>query len=283
MTKPTIVDGEADRHFREIAKASAKYDPDHIFSGGYVDYEWVHSRYFIQSYFPDLRDMRVLEFGCNLGGTAIVFAHLGAVVTAADIDPVATALAQANARRYGAHDIAFSVLHGGTTSLPFDDATFDIVSCNSVVEYLAPDQLETIAKELGRVLKEGGTVFVMGTSSRLAPREVHSRRYFVNYLPRFIDKAVGDRALQRGVWPWRIRRIFSGYRDLTLEDRGHAYISARRAAGMAAVKVCVLRTLIPIVGQIGWSIGMITPSIFLALRKPYLPGGEPVSPRRWRE
>src|SRR5205823_3759267 len=66
----------------------------------------------------DLGNMHVLEFGCNVGGTAIVFAHLGAAVTAVDIDPRTTALAQANALRYGANDIGFAVLPGGSTPLP---------------------------------------------------------------------------------------------------------------------------------------------------------------------
>ena len=268
MKKPTIVDRQADHRFREMARAFG-YDPTGIWVDGYVDYEWKRSRYFIQSYVQDLGKTHVLEFGCNVGGTAIVFAHLGAAVTAVDVDPRTTALAQANALRYGVNDIAFAVLPGGSTPLPFDDATFDIVSCNSVLEYVDPPLLEGIAQELGRVLKEGGTIFIMGTSSRLAPREVHSCRWLINYLPLFIDRLVGHRvSLQRGVWPWRIRGYFPGFRDLTLEDRGDAYISARRATGLATAKVRTLRTLIPIVGQVGWSIGMITPSLFLALRKP---------------
>lgn len=268
MQRPTIVDVEADRRFRQIAVAAGK-DPDDIWLGGYVDHEWANGRILLDHVAPDLRNARVLEFGCNVGATAIVLRQLGAVVTAVDIDPAALALARANADRHGVRDIEFLVLRQDARALPFASGGFDVVSCNSVLEYVAPTLLHPIVGELDRVLKPGGTVLVVGTSNRLAPCEVHSRRWLINYLPRCIDRAAGrSTPRQRGVWPWAIRRRFAGYEDLVLADRGAAYLRARRAAGMAPAKIAVLRALIPIARRLGWSVGMLTPSAFLALRKP---------------
>jgi SAM-dependent methyltransferase len=268
MDGPTIVDVEADRRFRRIAAAAGK-DPDDPWVGGYVDYEWTNGRILIDCFVPDLRHARVLEFGCNVGATAIVLRHQGAGVTAVDIDPGAVALARANADRHGARDIELMLLGQGAAALPFASGGFDLVTCNSVLEYVAPALLGRVVDELDRVLRPGGTILVIGTSNRLAPCEVHSRRWLVNFLPRWVDGVAGDGASrQRGLWPWTIRRSLPGYRDLVLADRGAAYLRARRAIGTAPAKLALLRAAAPAARLFGWSVGMLTPSIFLALGKP---------------
>jgi SAM-dependent methyltransferase len=103
--------------------------------------------------------------------------------------------------------------------------------CNSVLEYVRPDQLAAIVGELRRVLKPGGRLLVTGTSSRLSPKEVHSGRWLVNYLPRRIDSWLG-RCRQRGLDPFRLRRLVrDGFTD---EDAPAAAASGRRRAPRCA-------------------------------------------------
>ena len=85
----------------------------------------------------DLRDLgrRVLEFGCNIGASSVVMAHLGRriCIVACDISETFLTLARLNAARYGVSDaIQFVRLQEGAR-LPFGDSTFDVITCNSVL------------------------------------------------------------------------------------------------------------------------------------------------------
>ena len=265
---PQIVDTAANDRFRLLAGALGK-DPGDLWVGGYVEQVWRSGRHLISAYLGENPSGRAaLEFGCNVGATAIVLSRLGAIVSAVDIDENTVALARVNAQRYGATGISFAVLPPSPGELPFDSESFDLITCNSVLEYVQPTQfLEPITREFDRVLKPGGVVLVMGTSSRLAPREVHSGRWLVNYLPYGIDRLTG-RPLQRGLSPWRLRRYLPGYRDLVFEDRARAYFAAREAEGFTPAKIAALRTLAVLARPAGWSVGMLTPSFFFALKKP---------------
>ncbi|HZU87839.1 MAG TPA: methyltransferase domain-containing protein [Stellaceae bacterium] len=271
-----IVDAAADRAFRSLAGAIGR-DPDNTWIGSYVEHVWTQARHLMQAYLGRrLEGCRTLEFGCNVGATAIVLARLGAVVAAVDIDERNIALAAANARRYGVAGVSFAVLPPPpAVGVPFENERFDLVTCSSVLEYVEPAHLVMpILRELDRVLRPGGVMLVMATSNRLAPREVHSGRWLANYLPRRAD-AVTGRPLQRGVSPWRIRRGLPFYRDLVFADRARAYFAARERAGFAPAKIAALRAAAALCRPLGWSAGMLTPSFFLALRKPGAIGAEP--------
>jgi len=183
---------------------------------------------------------RVLEFGCNVGASAIVLAWLGARVQAVDIAKSMVDLAEANARRYGETSgdgiaigegrAAFAHV-ADSRALPFPDACFDLVTCNSVLEYVHPDQLRAIQQEIDRVVAPGGLILVTGTSSRLWPREAHSGRWFIHWLPRRVGPLLGrGRNIEYGVWPWMVRYGFGpDYDNLDASDKAAAYLAARAA------------------------------------------------------
>ena len=261
-----MIDAEADKIFRSRARAFG-LNPDNPWIGGYVDYEWDHGRHFLTAYAPDLHAATVLELGCNVGGSAVVLALLGASVTGIDIDELYVELAALNASRHGVRTARFHHL-ADSKALAFPDGSFDMVTCNSVLEYVAPDDLQPILREIDRVLIPGGLFIVAGTSNRLWPREVHSGRWFVNYLPRGIDLALGHRTPRpRGLSPWSVLRALPGYRQLCLEDGGKAYIGAHRAAGVRRAKLWGLAGIAALGPITRISAGMLTPSFFLALRK----------------
>ena len=263
---PRIVCEDAHAAFVSLARAM-EFSLDDVWIGGYVEYEWNHLRPIVAAYGIDVEGKRVLEFGSYIGASAIVFARLGARVDGVEVRPRRVELARLNAQRYGLEEVKFWHV-ADTRTLPFETAAIDIVSCNSVLEYVAPSDLAAVQQEIHRVLKPGGLVLITGTSSRLWPREVHSRAWLTNYLPRFVDAALPLKSpLIRGIWPWTVRYGFGpGYINLDAEDGGRAFIAARSAmvpprSGPAYRIVVVLAKLLS-VGP-----GMLMNSISCVLRK----------------
>ena len=264
---PAIVSSAADDSFRASA-IERGVNPDGRWVGGYVDYEWSHSRYVFEALPGGVGGRAVLEFGCNYGATSIVLAALGARVTAVDVDAACVRLAELNAARYGLEGrIAFERV-ADTSRLPFATASFDLVTCNSVLEYVPHDRLADVRKEIDRVLRPDGIIVILGTSNRLWPREIHSRRWFANYLPRGIERLWGGVELQRGVFPWQITSDFGrGYENLDYHDGGRAYLETRTRMRAGPSKRFVLGFGQRIARLFGTSVGLFTPSISVMLRK----------------
>ena len=155
-----------------------------------------------------------------------------------------------------------------TSRLPFPDGYFDVITCCSVLEYVPHRMLRAVQRELDRVLRQGGVIVVTGTSNRLWPKEVHSRRWLVNYLPRPLDRWFTSDTRERGALPWQIRRGFGAhYENLDRTDRGRAYLDAKRAAGDGGAKRAVFAAANRLLLAAGLSIGLATPSISVRLRK----------------
>lgn len=263
--RPLIVDQDADARFRDIIRRMGR-NPDDRWISGYVDYLWSHERHFLEVREGDLHGKTVLELGCNYGAGAVVLAALGADVAGVDVDAALVVAARANVARYGfQHRVELFASQDGRR-LPYSDATFDLVVCASVLEYVDAETLSMLQREVDRVLRPDGRIFVMGTSNRLWPREVHSGRWFINYVPLACDRWFGSRAHQRGVTPWRVRYGFgAGYVNLDWLDGGRTYVTARgrfpRCSGRA------LRVGFRIARAFGVTLGMLTPSMCLTLQK----------------
>lgn len=264
--EPTVVDALADQRFRALAAARG-LDPEARFVGGYVAWEWRHARHAFEALPRSLAGARVLELGCNVGATAIVLASLGAAVTAVDRDAGVIALARENAARFGLSGrIAFEPVGDGR--LPFEGGSFDIVSCNSVLEYVDPAALARVLGEIDRVLDRSGLLVVLGTSNRLWPREAHSRRLLINYLPRALDRVIAGAPLRRGVSARRIRRALAGYRDLAAAGGGARFVEMKRRMGARGPWLWALRLGAAAVARAGVSPGALGPTLTLLLQKP---------------
>lgn len=259
---PAVVSTTLQEAFEAKARGLG-LNPSDPWIGGYVDYEWHHLRYIVEALPDQLDGMKILEFGCNVGASAILFSALGAKVTAVDISRDLVDLARLNAGRYGFDNIDFKCV-ADTRQLPFEDHAFQMVSCNSVLEYVAPTALSTVQQEMDRVLAPGGLILVTGTSNRLAPREVHSGRLLINYVPRSLDTVLGGNH-QRGIWPWRARSGFGDcYDNLDHAGNDGLFARSRRAMGMAKSRLASLL----VAGKIlGVSPGLLSPNIFCVLRK----------------
>ena len=262
---PTISDAAADQQFQLAVRE--QYPESYEFEARYVEHEMAHIGHLFATGVCPVEGKEVLEFGCNIGATSIVLAHYGARVTAVDINPACLEMAGLNRRRYGSAGIRFERVHEGAR-LPFADGQFEVVTCNSVLEYVRPDLLAGVQRELNRVLKPGGLLLVFGTSNRLSPVEMHSHEWFNNYIPRRFDQASG-RQRERGVWPWKLRRGFgSCYDDLFSGRTGtRRYIEVKRAMGLNGGKLRLLSALGAVFAISPVSVPLVLPYATVLLRK----------------
>jgi SAM-dependent methyltransferase len=251
--------------FVEAARV-AGLNPDDPWIGGYSDYEWDHLRPLLAVYELDMRrknkPLRVLEFGCNAGGSLVVMAALGADVTGIDVAAEMVSIANANVGRHGLAHTARAQHVADTRALPFADSSFDLVVANSVLEYVAPDHLDAIARELHRVTAYGAQLFICGTASRLAPREIHSGRWLVNYIPRVLDTLIYGGPAQRGLSPLFLAKVMRGrFVDVS---------AGRWAVGRKAIHRGIskgARAVVWVGRIIGVSPGWLPPNIELLLRR----------------
>jgi SAM-dependent methyltransferase len=95
---------------------------------------------------------RLLDIATGGGHTALAFAPLVASVTAVDLTPPMLAAAAAHVAERGATNITFSV--ADAESLPFADATFDIVTTRTAPHHFADPS--AYVRETARVLVPGG-------------------------------------------------------------------------------------------------------------------------------
>ena len=100
---------------------------------------------------------RVLDLGSGAGTDSLVAAQMvgpGGQVTGIDMTPEMVANARAAALEARLDNVEF--VEGEAERLPFDDATFDVVVSNGVID-LIPDK-DAVFDELFRVLRPGGRI-----------------------------------------------------------------------------------------------------------------------------
>jgi arsenite methyltransferase len=102
------------------------------------------------------KDTYVLDVGCGAGATASYLAKTyGCRVVGVDLREAMVALSTERAQKQGVADlIEFRV--ADAQELPFDDATFDAVLCESVATFIGDKQ--QVVDEFARVVKPGGYV-----------------------------------------------------------------------------------------------------------------------------
>lgn len=261
MTKPLPNLRSAAQVKFEKAARNAGYDPENKWIGGYFEYEWNHLRPLLSAYNLVPHSKQILEFGCNVGASSIVMATLGGNVIGIDVDKTMIPIATANVERYGMKNNVEIKHVADTSNQPFKNNNFDLIIANSVFEYVDTNELPNIIKELHRVLKSDGWLFICGTASRIAPKEIHSGQWLINYLPNAIDRLTG-KSFQRGLNPFFLARSLDGYFTHTLSS---AWKKGRIAVhGNLSISMHIYEW---IWNTVGISPGWASPHIELLLQK----------------
>ncbi len=176
--------------------------------------------------YVSLDGRRVLDLGCGLGEYVRGFARRGARAVGSDIAADRLVEAAERVRNTATAGVQGFMAAAGE-SLPFRDASLDVIVLNEVIEHVQDDRLTL--REVARVLRPGGTC-VLYAPNRLYPFETHGiylgKRYIfgniplVNWLPGFLrDRLVPHaRAYRHGDW----RRLIAGT-DLRIVDQAYVY------------------------------------------------------------
>jgi 2-polyprenyl-3-methyl-5-hydroxy-6-metoxy-1,4-benzoquinol methylase len=175
----------------------------------------------------------VLDFGAGTGALAVALALRGATVTAVDPTPVSLDACRWRARYFGlADERVRAVAIGVAPGLPFPDASFDVVTCNSVFEFI-PARRDEYVRELVRVVRPGGHL-VVSTENGLFPVDYYTRRAF----PLWRRAEMQRLNVPYGMTWFELRRWVraSGrpVRDLSLLERFNSldhFVARRRTAG----------------------------------------------------
>jgi len=99
--------------------------------------------------------LALLDAGCGTGGFLRFARGLGVFGRLCGVDVSAEAIELAR------RELPEAELHAGPlTALPFEDASFDVVTLNDVLQHIEESEVEPSLRELRRVVKAEGTLLV---------------------------------------------------------------------------------------------------------------------------
>lgn len=124
-----------------------------------------HAVRWVFSNFPrgQAAQYKLLDLGTGMGRHAMMMAKEGYDVTGTDYSETSVELAKIWAKEEGLN-IRFE--QASAEKQPFPDNSFDGIICYGVLYYLAPDKIIASIKEMHRLLKAGGTAFIMVKNDR---------------------------------------------------------------------------------------------------------------------
>ncbi|MFK7696929.1 class I SAM-dependent methyltransferase [Paenibacillus sp. HJGM_3] len=118
---------------------------------------------FVESNYDEPRKTHLLDLGCGAGRHVIFLAHQGYRVTGIDFSDQALQFTNSILQEY---KLQADLVQGNILALPFDTECFDAVICYGVLYYFYKADIETIVRELYRVMKQGGKAFFVVRSIR---------------------------------------------------------------------------------------------------------------------
>ena len=117
---------------------------------------------------PTLRTggLAVLDYGCGAGDLMRVLAELGARADFTGCDVSAGMLAEVGKRWPSAIGPTPALATQDGAKTPFADRQFDIVTISAVLHHVPVEERHAVYRELGRVLKPGGRIYVFEHNPR---------------------------------------------------------------------------------------------------------------------
>jgi SAM-dependent methyltransferase len=117
---------------------------------------------------PTLREatLSLLDYGCGAGDLMRVLADLGARAHFTGCDVSAGMLAEAAGRWPARHGARPALVAQQGPLMPFADAQFDIATVSAVLHHVPVAERPAVYRELARVLKPGGRLYVFEHNPR---------------------------------------------------------------------------------------------------------------------
>lgn len=183
---------------------------------------------------------RVLEFGCGAAGILIFLTNHGFEGVALDATAEALHIASANDRneRSAQQPTPLSLVNANAFAMPFQDATFDCVLSNGLLEHFAPEVVPALLNEIVRTLKPGGLFLSDIAHSRFSTRQIAMPANFITAYSAKIMRRQG----------FGIRDLWRAVKQPMYEnsyDRGE-WEKALTSAGMMNVDIRGFRLLPPL-------------------------------------
>jgi len=145
------------------------------------------------SRYVHLEDAHVLDTGCETGRNSVLLAEKGAKVTGLDVEPRTLKVA---ASRCKEHSVSCDFKQGSVVKTPFSDEQFDLVIFQNVLEHLPGSEQLMALREMMRVLKKDGVLFIQ-TPNKWSPYDIHTSRLpFVHWLPRKVSGLLEHAGIQ---------------------------------------------------------------------------------------
>ncbi|MGM0579363.1 MAG: class I SAM-dependent methyltransferase [Bacteroidota bacterium] len=135
---------------------------------GNIDLYWLD--FILKGYLPD--NAKILDAGCGEGRNLTFCFKNGMDVFGIDQNPEAINLLKLLAKKYKLKDIdaRFQVMK--LDKILFPSLTFDVVICSAVLHFAKnTDQFEKMVKEIVRLLKPNGKIFIRTMTDRYIPKK----------------------------------------------------------------------------------------------------------------
>lgn len=113
--------------------------------------------YFCHFFVKDIKECRVLDYGCGLGHIMERFIEKGVNVWGCDMSEEAV---EASRKRCGDSVYFHGVKSFDGRELPFETDSFDLITCTECIEHILPEHMDNLLHELLRVLKPNGRVLI---------------------------------------------------------------------------------------------------------------------------
>jgi len=167
---------------------------------------------------------RLLDLGCGAGRHAIYFAHRGFQVYGFDKSAAAVKQAMQALERENLH--ADLKVWDMIKLLPYEDSSFDAIIATRAIHHTYTKNIKKIAKEISRVLRTGGYLFLQVPAyQRQDRREKREDRTFTEVELRTYIASEGE---EKGIphhdfTRQELKQLFSNYTTLIIHRRTEHY------------------------------------------------------------